>query len=99
MVQRSGKTYYVFPDVAHNQAYIGGPKQYETYRQLRLKQKVANEKLEAAEINLAASEMNWDGWDGWGAWGVRDGIRRQNHEGAKRRNCSLFSSYHPGCSR
>ena len=37
MVQKNGKTYYVFPDAAHNQAYVGGPKQYETYHQLRLK--------------------------------------------------------------
>ncbi len=70
MVQRSGKTYYVFPDLAHNQAYVGGPKQYETYRQLRMKQKVANEKLEAAEMNLEASQMDWGGWGGWGAWGM-----------------------------
>ena len=69
MVQKNGKTYYVFPDAAHNQAYVGGPKQYETYRQLRLKQKLANEKLEAAEMNLDAS-MSWDAWGGWGAWGM-----------------------------
>ena len=68
MVQKDGKTYYVFPDAAHNQAYVGGPKQYETYRQLRLKQKLANEKLEAAEMNMDAS-MNWGGWGGWGGWG------------------------------
>ena len=43
MVQKSGKTYYVFPNAAHNQAYVGGPKQYEAYRQLRMKQKLANE--------------------------------------------------------
>ncbi len=28
-VQRSGKTYYVFPDFDNNQAYVGGPKQYQ----------------------------------------------------------------------
>jgi hypothetical protein len=69
MVQKSGKTYYVFPNAAHNQAYVGGPKQYEAYRQLRMKQKLANEKLEAAEMNLEASQMDWYGWGGWGAWG------------------------------
>ena len=69
MVQKSGQTYYVFPDAAHNQAYVGGPKQYQVYRQLRLKQKLANEKLEAAEMNLEASQINWGGWGGWGAWG------------------------------
>jgi hypothetical protein len=69
MVQKSGKTYYVFPDAAHNQAYVGGPKQYEAYRQLRLQKKLADEKLEAAEMNLEAT-MNWDAWGGWGAWGI-----------------------------
>jgi hypothetical protein len=67
MVQKSGKTHYVFPDVANNQAYVGGPKQYEAYRQLRLQKKLADEKVEAAEMNLEASTM--DGWGGWGAWG------------------------------
>jgi hypothetical protein len=67
MVQKNGKTYYVFPNAANNQAYVGGPKQYEAYRQLRLKKKLADEKVEAAEMNLEASTM--DGWGGWGAWG------------------------------
>ena len=62
MVQKNGKTYYVFPDAAHNQAYVGGPNQFETYRQLRLKQK---EKVEAAEMNLDAS-TDW----GFGASGL-----------------------------
>ena len=69
MVQKSGKTYYVFPDAAHNQAYVGGPKQYQAYRQIRLKKKLANEKLEAAEMNMDAS-MNWGAWGGWGGWGM-----------------------------
>lgn len=68
MVQRKGKTYYVFPDVAHNQAYVGGPEQYQLYRQNRLKQKLADEKLEAAEMNMESS-MDWDAWGGWGGWG------------------------------
>jgi hypothetical protein len=68
LIQKSGKTYYVFPDAANNQAYVGGPKQYQAYKQLRLANKLANENLEAAEMNQAAS-MNWDAWGGWGAWG------------------------------
>jgi hypothetical protein len=67
-VQKSGKTYYVFPDAANNQAYVGGPKQYQAYRQLRLEKKMADEKLEAAEMNLEA-KMEWDSWGGWGGWG------------------------------
>jgi len=36
LVQKDGKTYYVFPDAANNQAYVGGPQQYQSYKQLRL---------------------------------------------------------------
>src|SRR3977135_1007837 len=49
LVQKDGKTYYVFPDAANNQAYVGGPNQYQTYKQLRLEKQLANENLEAAE--------------------------------------------------
>ena len=34
MVQKGGKTYYVFPDAANNRALVGGPKQYQAYQQL-----------------------------------------------------------------
>src|SRR6266496_3753304 len=46
MVKKAGKTYYVFPDAAHNQAYVGGPKEYEAYRQLRTENKLATQDLE-----------------------------------------------------
>ena len=36
IVQKGGKTYYVFPDAANNRALVGGPKQYQSYQQLRL---------------------------------------------------------------
>ena len=68
LVQKSGKTYYVFPDAVHNRAYVGGPKQYQAYKQMRLARKLASENLKAAEINQDAS-MNWDAWGGWGAVG------------------------------
>jgi hypothetical protein len=68
LVQKDGKTYYVFPDAANNQAYVGGPKQYQAYRQLRLANKLANENLEVAEMNQDTS-MNWGTWGGWGGMG------------------------------
>ena len=68
LVQKDGKTYYVFPDAANNQAYVGGPKQYQAYKQLRLANKLSNENLEAAEMNQDAS-MDWGAWGGWGARG------------------------------
>jgi hypothetical protein len=63
-----GKTYYVMPDMKNNQAYVGGPKQYQAYQQLRLAKQLSNDNLEAAQMNQMAS-MNWAGWGGWGAWG------------------------------
>jgi hypothetical protein len=73
LIQKDGKTYYVFPDAANNQAYVGGPTQYQSYKQLRLANKLANENLEAAEMNQDAS-MNWGAWGGWGGAGWR-GLR------------------------
>ena len=70
LVQKDGKNYYVFPDAANNQAYVGGLTQYQAYQQLRLANKLANENLEAAELNQEAS-MDWGAWGGWGGagWG------------------------------
>ena len=68
MVQKSGKTYYVFADAANNRALVGGPKQYQSYQQLRLANKLENENLESAEMYQDAS-MNWGAWGGWGGPG------------------------------
>ena len=29
MIQKRGKTYYIFPDPTHNLTYVGGPKEYQ----------------------------------------------------------------------
>src|SRR5438270_3744326 len=50
MIQRKGKAYYIFPDPAHNVAYVGGPKQYRNYQQLRAENKLTKEDLETAEM-------------------------------------------------
>src|SRR6201993_1602417 len=50
MIQKAGKTYYVFPDPANNRAYIGKPKNYQAYQQLRAGNKLAKESLETAEM-------------------------------------------------
>lgn len=67
-ITHKGKTYYVLPDVANNVAYVGGPKQYQSYQQLRLARQLSNQNLEAAEMNEDAT-MNWGGWGGWGIGG------------------------------
>jgi hypothetical protein len=91
-VQKSGKTYYVFPDAANNQAYVGGPKQCQAYRQLRLEKKLADEKLEAAEMNLDAS-MDWGGWGGWGAVGGWDGIEPTKPQGSGARAARFLGTF------
>src|SRR5881296_4656283 len=48
MIQKKGKTYYIFPDPAHNLAYVGGPNQYQQYQQLRADNRLAKESLETA---------------------------------------------------
>jgi len=69
MIQKSEKTLYVFPDAAHNQAYVGGPQEYQAYQQARLANHLAQENLETAEMYQDAT-MNWGAWGGWGVgWG------------------------------
>ena len=76
MIQKAGKTYYIFPDPAHNQAYVGGPKQYRHYQELRASNKLATENMETAEM-YQDSAMQWSLWGGWGAglgvWGPMGG--------------------------
>jgi hypothetical protein len=58
VVQKDGKTYYIFPDAAHNLAYVGGPKEYQTYRQIRSQQK----KAEEIQWKENAEQIEWGGW-------------------------------------
>ena len=76
-VNYQGKTYYILPDLKNNQAYVGGPKQWQKYQQLLATQRQnaksgtpydesAQEALETEQANAA----NWNGWGGWGVAGV-----------------------------
>jgi hypothetical protein len=70
MIQKRGKTYYIFPDPVQNKAYVGGPKEYQ---QLRAENKLAKENLETAEMYQDA-EMEWSLWGGGeGVWGPMGG--------------------------
>jgi len=33
-MQRNGKKFYIYPDAGRNQIYVGGPQEYERFRQL-----------------------------------------------------------------
>jgi hypothetical protein len=66
MVQKAGKTYYIFPDPAHNLAYVGGPGAYRQYQQLRADNRLAKESLETADM-YQDTAMEWSLWNGWDA--------------------------------
>jgi len=69
MINKGGKTYYVFPDAAHNQSYVGGPIQYKKYQEYRMANKLTEENIESAEM-YQDSMMGWGAWGGWGVgWG------------------------------
>jgi hypothetical protein len=73
MIKKGKKRYYVFPDPAQNQAYVGGPKEYRAYQQLRADKKLAREDLQDAEMYQDAT-MEWSLWeDGGGVWGPMGG--------------------------
>ena len=72
-----GKTYYVLPDLKNNQAYVGGPKQYQAYLQFRRSQKTnaANYQSPSADIEVVeVNDVGWGEWDGWGAVGGPEGM-------------------------
>jgi hypothetical protein len=65
-VQRNGKTYYVFPDVAHNQAFLGTSNEYQNYRQIVADNKIAEQDRMSVEMGSADS----GDWNDWGSWEV-----------------------------
>jgi len=50
-MQRTGKKYFIYPDAAKNQIYVGGPKEYEAYAQLHPEHRVANAEQAAKEAS------------------------------------------------
>ena len=68
-VNFAGKTYYVLPDLKHHQAYVGGPKQFESYKKLRQIQLKNSENADSSVSSIKVVEvdtMTWNEWDGWG---------------------------------
>jgi hypothetical protein len=63
---RNGKVLYAYADPQKNVVYIGGENEYQAYKQLGLQQSIAQDQLEAAQINEEASLYNWGPY--WGPW-------------------------------
>jgi hypothetical protein len=66
---RNGKVLYAYADKQNNVVYIGGENEYQQYKQLALKQSIAEDQLEAAQINEEASMYN-DFGPYWGPWNI-----------------------------
>jgi len=66
--QRNGKVLYTYADPQLNVVYIGGEAEYQKYKELGIKQEIAEERLEAAQINEDASLYNWGPY--WGPWNI-----------------------------
>jgi hypothetical protein len=64
---KKGKVLYTYADKQKGIVYIGGETEYQQYKRLALQQSIAQNQLEAAEINETAS-LSW-GPD-WGPWQV-----------------------------
>jgi hypothetical protein len=63
-IQRNGKTYYVYPEMASNSALVGTQKEYTNYQQLKNLQQISNRNLQ--ESVDAVSNNGWGAWGGWG---------------------------------
>ncbi len=64
-----GKIYFVLPDPANNQAYVGGPRQYQAYEQFRRRQNNNYQSYEETPDTVTVVEGNAMDWGGWGGWG------------------------------
>jgi hypothetical protein len=66
---RNGKVLYAYADQQNNVVYLGGENEYQKYRQLALQQSIAQDQIEAAQINEDAS-MYQDFGPYWGPWNI-----------------------------
>ena len=64
MVQREGKTYFVFPDLKQQVLYVGQQAQYDEYQKLRIQNQLAQDQKSAAELNSEPAWGVWGGFDG-----------------------------------
>jgi hypothetical protein len=63
LVTWEGETFYVQPDAPNNRAWVGRPREFQTYQQLRLARQMSNDNLMAARMNQSAMR-DWN--RGWG---------------------------------
>jgi hypothetical protein len=78
VVTQTGKNYYVYPDLAKNQIYVGTDKQYQAYLKLRQQNNLPNVNPEAAYFKQDAAMRNatvrdesapWEMWPSFNGLG------------------------------
>ncbi|MGO8837996.1 MAG: hypothetical protein ACLQAH_04655 [Limisphaerales bacterium] len=60
VTKRNGKIWYVYPDAARRQLYVGNPGQYQTYRQYRQNEQLLDEQLDTTYLKEDSA-----GWNSW----------------------------------
>jgi hypothetical protein len=63
----NGKVVYAYADKRDGIVYVGGENEYQRFKQLGQQQKIADEQLQAAQMNDDAA-MNWGFWGAPGMW-------------------------------
>ena len=66
IVKHNGKTFYAFPDVAHNQVYTGNQGQYQAYKQVQLE---ASQQYRGLNIDPDPHGIRVNEFDGFGPLG------------------------------
>ena len=64
---KDGKNYYVFADAKRNCMWVGDEAAYQKFRYLQLQQDIADENMQAAMENNAAT-MRWEMWGPYHRW-------------------------------
>jgi hypothetical protein len=67
---RNGKVLYAYADKDKNLVYIGGENEYQQYKKLAIQQSIAEDQLQAAQINEQATIYDSDWGPYWGPWNV-----------------------------
>lgn len=66
-----GKTYYVFPDPAHNLIYLGNTEEYQTYKEILSDRQLEGQNRVEAEVGQASGaddDAHWVEWTSDAGW-------------------------------
>ena len=66
IVKHNGKTFYAFPDVAHNQVYTGNQAQYQAYKQVQTE---ASQQYRGLNVDPDPHGIRVNEFDGFGPLG------------------------------